>query len=94
VATAEEIADEAKRARKVRQIVDISASLIMQGGLTRDEAERLVHIARDQVLALFPDGAETFEIVYTQRFQRLIDEFAVRAISGRATVLPFRPFPH
>jgi hypothetical protein len=79
VASVEQLADEHRRARKVRHIVDISTSLIRQGSMTREEAESLVRFARERILALFPDGQQTYEIVYAHRFRRLIDEYTSRA---------------
>jgi hypothetical protein len=93
VATAEQLADEARRARKVRQIVDIATSLIMQSSLPRADAELLVENVRERILSLFPDGAETYEVVYASRFRRLIDEFAAPPAGRRGVVLPFRPRP-
>ena len=75
MATPEQLEDERRRVRKVGHIVDISTSLIMQGSLRRDEAEGLVRFARERILALVPDGEQTYEIVYAHRFRRLIDEF-------------------
>lgn len=90
MATREEVADEARRARKVRQIVDISTSLIMQSNMTRREAEALVGGVRERILALFPDGEQTYELIYARRFRRLIDEFAdVSAGRQWGVVIPF-----
>jgi hypothetical protein len=75
VATAEEIADEDHRARKLRQLVDISAAVIMQAGMTRGEAEKFVAAVRGCVLQLFPDGGDAYELIYAPRFARLIREF-------------------
>lgn len=72
---AEQIVDEAKRARKVTHIVDITTTLIRQSGMSRDEAEMLVANVREQILRLFPDREQTYEVVYTHHFIRLIDEF-------------------
>jgi hypothetical protein len=88
----EQLADEARRALKVRQIVDIATSLIMQSRLTRREAEHLVQGIRQQILLLFPDGEETYEIIYAPRFRRLIDEFAVAVSPPAGVVIPF-PLP-
>jgi hypothetical protein len=71
---AELLADEARRARKVTQIVDIATALITQSAMSRIEAEALVEYARAAILELFPDGAQTFEVVYARRFRRLIDD--------------------
>lgn len=92
MATREEVAEEARRARKVRQIVDIATSLIMQSNMTRRDAEDLVRGVRERILALFPDGEQTYEIIYAPRFKRLIDEFATVSTSRRHGVVI--PFPH
>jgi hypothetical protein len=89
VATPEQLADETRRVRKVRQLVDISTSLIMQSRMSRAEAELLVESVRDRILTLFPDGATTYEVVYAPRFTRLIDEFTRSPAERRGVVLPF-----
>lgn len=87
MATPEQLADEAMRARKVRQIVDIASCLIMQSNMTRDAAHTLIQGVRERILALFPDGEQTYELIYGPRFKRLIDEFAQP--SSRGVVIPF-----
>jgi hypothetical protein len=89
VPTPEELADETRRIRRVRLVVDLTAGLIMQGGFGRREAEALVGIARQTVLNLFPGSEPTYEIVYARRFQRLLDEFARPEPAAGATVIPF-----
>jgi hypothetical protein len=89
--TSEQLADEARRAQKVRQIVDISTSLITQSGLSRRDAEHLVHAARERILSLFPGEEDTYELLYARRFQRLIDEFTTADPPARGVILPFRP---
>ena len=86
--TAEQLADESRRARKVRQLVDIATALIMQSNLTVDDAESLVEGVRDRILALFPDGGDTYELIYAPRFRRLIREYAKDRHPG--VVIPFR----
>jgi hypothetical protein len=81
----EEIAEEARRARELRVIVDLACSVIAQGGVTRAEAEALVSATRRRALALFPGKEETFDIVLAPRFARLIREFV-----PAPNVLPFR----
>jgi hypothetical protein len=85
--TSEQLADEARRVRKLRQLVDIATVLIMQSNMTVDDAESLVRWLRQRVLALFPDGAETFEVIYAPRFRRLISEYSVGRPPG--VVIPF-----
>jgi hypothetical protein len=84
-ASDEEIAEEARRARELRVIVDLACSVIAQGGATRAEAEALVSATRRRALALFPGKEETFDIVLAPRFARLIREFV-----PASNVLPFR----
>jgi hypothetical protein len=83
----EEIAEEDRRARQLRLIVDLTCSVIAQGGIGRQEAEALVGATRRRALALFPDKGETFDLVLAPRFGRLIAEFVSSAPSK---VLPFR----
>ena len=63
----------------------------MQSSLPRADAELLVENVREHILRLFPDGAETYELVYAPRFMRLIDEFAAPAPARRGVVVAFRP---
>jgi hypothetical protein len=89
VATREQLADEARRAQKVRQVVDIATNLIMQSSMTRRDAESLVAVVRERILVLFPDGHETYELIYAPRFRRLLDEFAPAPSGRRGVVVPF-----
>jgi hypothetical protein len=88
--TPEQLADESRRARKVRQLVDIATALIMQSNLTVRDAEALVAGIRGQILALFPDGADTYELIYASRFRRLIDEYAQDCDRGVVISFPGR----
>lgn len=64
----------------------------MQAGMTRREAEQLVAEVRTRILRLFPDGEETYELVYSRRFRRLINEFAKPTPpSSCGVVIPFPP---
>ena len=61
----------------------------MQSSMTRRDAENLVAVVRERILALFPDGEETYELIYAPRFTRLLDEFAPAPTGRRAMVIPF-----
>jgi hypothetical protein len=39
-----------------------------------DEAQRIVQAVRQQAMRLFPGKEQTFELLYTPRFRRLIAE--------------------
>jgi hypothetical protein len=66
----------------------------MQSGMTRRDAENLVVAVRERILQLFPDGEETYELIYAPRFKRLIDEFARPETRPRGIVLPFPTARH
>jgi len=85
-ATPEAIADEEKRARRLRLVVDITCNVLMQARLSREEAEDIVATARRCALELFPGKEETFDMILAPRFARLMDEFV-----GPRRILPFRP---
>jgi hypothetical protein len=86
---AEALADEARRIRLLRLIVDLTANVLLQGGLSRAEADALVAAARRRVLELFPDKEGVYELILAPRFARLVDEFATGPALPQK-VLPFR----
>jgi hypothetical protein len=61
----------------------------MQSGMSRRDAESLVAMVRERILNLFPDGEDTYELIYSPRFKRLIDEFAHADGRPRSVVIPF-----
>ena len=69
-----EIREENKRIRRLRRLVDFSLALIAQTSMSLDEAHRVVQAVREQAIRLFPGKEETFELLYTPRFRRLIAE--------------------
>ncbi len=82
-----DVAEEERRARQLRVIVDLASSVIMQGGTSLGEAEALVAATRRRALELFPGKEETFDLILAPRFARLIREFVLPASSK---ILPFR----
>ena len=80
-------AEERRRLRMLRMVVDLTTNVLAQGRMTRAEAEELVAAARRRALELFPDKAATYDLILAPRFARLMDEFAGPPASN---VLPFR----
>ncbi len=79
--------EEQRRLRYLRTLVDLAANVIMQGRLARSEARKLVEATRRQILQLFPDKGETYDLIYRPRLERLIlehtgPEATVRALGG------------
>ena len=82
------LAEEARRVRQLRMVVDLTCNVLMQGRLPRNEAEDLVAAARRRALELFPDKEATYELILAPRFARLVREFSrekspLRALSVR-----------
>ena len=69
-----EIKEEDKKVRHLRRLVDFSMSLIAQSPMSPEEAQRVVAGVRRHAIMLFPGKEETFELLYTPRFRRLIAE--------------------
>jgi len=55
-------------------IVDLTTALLYQEDLSINEALELVTATKRQVLALFPDKEETYDLIYKPRFERIIKE--------------------
>jgi hypothetical protein len=80
--------DERRRIRELRMVVDFTSNLLLQGRLSRAEAEELVAAARTRILDLFPDKESTYDLVLAPRFARLIAEFVLPEAAA-SRVLPF-----
>jgi len=65
---------EEARVKKLRRIMDFTATLLWQADLTLSEAQKLVADAKDRALELFPDKRETFDLIYGSRFRRILAE--------------------
>ena len=78
--------DEPRRLRVLKTVVDLTTNVLAQGRVTRPEAEALVAATRRRVLELFPDKAETYDLILAPRFARLLDEFTA---PPPRKVLPF-----
>jgi hypothetical protein len=72
--TPQEIAEENKKIRMLRLMVDLTMSLISQGKMTREEAMEHFMKVKDFALRLFPGKEVAFEIIYAPRFKRIINE--------------------
>lgn len=72
--TSEEIKDEQKRINRLRTLVDLTISIILQGDLPIEKAQGLVEGVKGQAMELFPGKEEAFELIYRPRFNRAIME--------------------
>jgi hypothetical protein len=69
-----EVAEENRKIRYLRFLVDFSVLSIQQDDLSLEEAEKLVGDVKRAACALFPGKEETFELIYRPRFNRIIEE--------------------
>jgi hypothetical protein len=74
MATPEEIAEENKKIRFLRLLVDFSMQFILQGDIPLAEALKVVEGVKAHACRLFPGKGETFELIYRPRFRRILEE--------------------
>jgi hypothetical protein len=63
--------EDERRVRRIRQMVDIACAGLATGMLTPDGARDLIADIRRRVLALAPDGAAQFDLIYAPRLRRI-----------------------
>ena len=66
--------EEDRKIRHLRRLVDFSLALIAQSRMPIEEAQAIFQGVRKQAIYLFPGKEDTFELLYTPRFRRLIAE--------------------
>jgi hypothetical protein len=72
--TSAEIDEESRRIRRLRIVVNLSLSVIAQGGMPYEEAQELVAAAKRLAEDLFPGKGHVFELLYRPQFRRLIND--------------------
>lgn len=75
------IDEEARKARRVQLIADLTCSLLaQQSDLTLGEAVQMMAGAHRAILALFPDSEFEYSLLYRPRFIRiLVERFGISA---------------
>ncbi len=74
MASQAEILEENRKVRRLQFVVDLVMSVLRQSEMPVEEAADLVAATRRFALTLFPDKAETYDLIYQPRFQRLLAE--------------------
>ena len=69
-----EIQAEARKVRRLQIVVDLVSNVIRQSEMPLGEASELVAATRRFALNLFPDKAQTYDLIYQPRFRRLLIE--------------------
>lgn len=70
----EAIREEQKRINRLRLLVNLTMSVIMQSDLPLAEAQEMVEGLKKSAVSLFPGKDDTFELIYRPRFNRIIME--------------------
>jgi len=69
------IREEHRRIRRLRFVVDLTASILAQNpDLTIEEANDLIARAEKAALALFPGSEPQFDLLIRPRLSRIVDE--------------------
>lgn len=72
--TKKEIAEERKKIKLLRIMVDLTTAILYQGNLSVPAALELVAATKKGILALFPDKESAYNLIYKPRFERIIKE--------------------
>lgn len=65
---------EERNMRRLRFIINLTQAVLTQSNLTLQEALALTDNARKAVLNLFPGKDFVYDLIYTPRFRRIIEE--------------------
>ncbi len=85
----EAIQDEHRRIHKVQTLVNFAMHVLAHGDLARADATRLVEQVRARVLKLFPESADTFDLLYGRRFDQLVATCPIVQPPRTAGATPF-----
>ena len=55
-------------------MVDLTEAVLMQSDLTLQESLDLMEKTKKAALVLFPEKEFVYDLIYTQRFRRIIEE--------------------
>lgn len=76
----EDLANEERRVRYLARLADIVSAFISQGNLSVVESCRLMQIAREEAIRLFPDKVAVYDLVYHPRFSRLVAQHVMSSM--------------
>jgi hypothetical protein len=70
----EDIRQEEKNIRRLRFMVNLTEAVLMQSDLTLQESLDLMEKTKKAALALFPEKEFVYDLIYTPRFRRIVEE--------------------
>jgi hypothetical protein len=75
--------DDNKRIKKLRQMVDDVCDKIKNGKLTLGQARKEAALVRLKAEKLIPFEMEKFDLIYTSRLNRMIEQYLLPQIKDR-----------
>lgn len=66
--------EENRRIRQLQRVVDFACCVLHQQAMSVEEAQDLIEGVRKMALSMFPDKAQTFDLIYGARFRRILLE--------------------
>lgn len=69
-----EVAEENRKIRMLRVVVDLTSATLAQGDINAVEAVQLIEATRRFALSLFPDKGSVFDLIYRPRLERILHE--------------------
>jgi hypothetical protein len=79
----EDYLDDNKRIKKLRQMVDEVCDKIKSGRLTLGEARKEAALVRLKAERLIPFEMEKFDLIYTSRLNRMIEQYLLPQAKDR-----------
>ena len=70
----EELRQEEERMRLLKWLADATVWRLTIGPITQVQGEQIIQKTRKQVLILFPDKGELFDLILRPRFERVLRE--------------------
>lgn len=65
--------EEDRALRKLRLLVDTASHVLAAPTITLGETMRIIYNTRTKAILMFPDKAETFDMIYGRRFIRILE---------------------
>jgi hypothetical protein len=68
------VREETRKIRRLQRVVALAQQMLANQVRTKGEALTLVDGVRNYALELFPDKGDTFDLIYSPRLQRILDQ--------------------
>jgi hypothetical protein len=69
--------EEAERIARLKRLVDFVGEQLTSGVISKAAALKLVELTREKAQKIVPEDMELYDLIYGNRFKRLMDQFVV-----------------